>query len=111
MVFVLFSVPRFPTFISYTSPGVTVTSLIYARPPPPPPVPATQPPPPPPAYGVMPPQQQYQQQHQWNSSSAGAGGTGETAGWDPNSYYGTNYGADASGGAGGFNWWENSSGD
>jgi len=59
----------------------------------------------------MPPQQQYQQQHQWNSSSAGAGGTGETAGWDPNSYYGTNYGADASGGAGGFNWWENSSGD
>jgi hypothetical protein len=58
-----------------------------------------QPPPPPPAYG-------YPQQQQWGTASGVvAGGTGETAGWDPNSYYGAM--GDA-GGAGGFNWWENS---
>ncbi len=43
-------------------------------------------------------QQQPQQQQQW-----GAGGSNQTTGWDPNSYYGN----DSSGGAGGFNWWEN----
>lgn len=43
-------------------------------------------------------QQQPQQQHQW-----GATGSNQTSGWDPTSYYGN----DSSGGAGGFNWWEN----
>ena len=65
--------------------------------------------PPPPAYGAPPPQHQHQQQ-QWNASSSG-GGTGGTAGWDPNSYYGSGYGGDATGGAGGFNWWESSADD
>lgn len=65
--------------------------------------------PPPPSYGAPPPQHQHQQQ-QWNASSSG-GGTGGTAGWDPNSYYGSGYGGDATGGAGGFNWWESSADD
>ncbi|KAL7534415.1 hypothetical protein ACHAXR_005860 [Thalassiosira sp. AJA248-18] len=78
--------------------------------------------PPPPAYGQQPPplpaygypqQQQHnpyaqQQQQQWGAPAAGgatgnATGGGETAGWDPNAYYGA--GGDAAG-AGGFNWWE-----
>lgn len=50
-------------------------------------------------YGQQ--QQQPQQQQQWN---AGASNPNQTLGWDPNSYYGNN---DPSGGAGGFNWWEN----
>lgn len=87
----------------------------YPQPPPPynpyqqqyqqqqPPPPYGQPPPPL-VYGVPPMmQQQHQQQLQWNNSS---GGTGETAGWDPSSYYGT-----SNEGAGGFNWWDQSSDD
>ncbi|KAL7470093.1 hypothetical protein ACHAXS_010323 [Conticribra weissflogii] len=76
-------------------------------------------PPPPGGY----PQHQgygtYQQnpQSQWGGYNAGAygqaqyplqgasnGATDETAGWDPNTYYGA-----AANGAGGFNWWESSS--
>jgi len=63
-----------------------------------PPPPYGQPPPPPPAYGAPPMQQQ------WNATSGS--GTGETAGWDPNSYYGA-----SNEGAGGFNWWDQSSDD
>jgi len=81
--------------------------------------PQPQQPPPPGGY----PQHQgygtYQQhpQSQWVGYNAGAYGqaqypqqggsnnaTDETAGWDPNSYYGA-----AANGAGGFNWWESSS--
>ncbi|KAL3812002.1 hypothetical protein ACHAXA_009620 [Cyclostephanos tholiformis] len=57
--------------------------------------------PPPPAYGAPPPNQQ----QQWNAASGG--GTGETAGWDPSSFYGSGYAGDTTG-AGGFNWWESS---
>ncbi|KAL7547871.1 hypothetical protein ACHAWF_016221 [Thalassiosira exigua] len=64
-----------------------------------------QPPPPPPGGYGYPQQQQNpygaQQQQQWR----GGGGTGETAGWDPRSFYG----AGGDGGAGGFNWWDQSS--
>ena len=63
-----------------------------------PPPPYGQPPPPPPPYGAPPMQQQ------WNATSGS--GTGETAGWDPNSYYGA-----SNEGAGGFNWWDQSSDD
>lgn len=76
--------------------------------PPPPPMGYPQQPPPPMGYPQQPPppmgypQQPPPQQQQWNA--AAQGGTGETAGWDPNSYY--NNGGDATGGAGGFNWWE-----
>mmetsp|Transcript_10666 Transcript_10666/g.23578 ORF Transcript_10666/g.23578 Transcript_10666/m.23578 type:complete len:720 (+) Transcript_10666:154-2313(+) len=66
---------------------------------PPPPMGYPQQPPPPMGYPQQPPPPQ---QQQWNA--AAQGGTGETAGWDPNSYY--NNGGDATGGAGGFNWWE-----
>lgn len=67
----------------------------YGAPPPPP---YGQPPPP--VYGAPP-----MQQHQWNLATSGSG-TGETAGWDPNSYYGA-----SNEGAGGFNWWDQSSDD
>jgi splicing factor 1 len=67
----------------------------------PPPPPSFGGQPPPPAYGAPP---QHQQQP-WNAASGGA--TGETAGWDPSSFYGSGYGGDATG-AGGFNWWESS---
>jgi len=63
-------------------------------------------PPPPMGYPQQPPlpmgypQQPPPQQQQWNAGAHG----GATAGWDSNAYY--NNGGDATGGAGGFNWWE-----
>ena len=83
------------------------------------PLPLGVPPPPPPPGGAYPqyPQQGYpyqyqqpgypqqyappqqQQQQQWGATANAAGG------WDPNTYY------DPTGGAGGFNWWDQSTED